>query len=68
MTSHFTDRPCAGPGLVSYRYKGPYGFVMIGAKDDDDALAEANRSLTGGVASPYQLQVWNGTRYVNCID
>jgi len=66
---HFTDRPCAAHGLKSYRYKGPFGFVMIGAIDDDDALREAQRSLTGGTPSPYALQVWDDTSaaYVNVI-
>jgi hypothetical protein len=42
---------------------------MIGAIDDDDALREAQRSLTGGTPSPYALQVWDDTSaaYVNVI-
>lgn len=38
------DRPLAAPGLVSYRYRGRYGWVMIGAKNHDDAMNEAKRS------------------------
>jgi hypothetical protein len=39
------DRPCAAEGLTSYRYRGEYGWIMIGAKDDADALHEASRSM-----------------------
>jgi hypothetical protein len=58
------NRPCAAPGLTSYRYLSPYNsWVMIGAKDPDDALREAMRSVTGPV-SPDRLQVWDGKTYV----
>lgn len=62
------DRPLAAPGLVSYRYPNPYGgFIMIGARDDADALKEAKRSLTSGSPpTPDLLEVWDQTanRYV----
>ncbi len=59
----FWNRPCAASGLTSYRYgNGPYGFVMIGAKDDQDALREACRSVSGHVY-PDRLERWNGTAY-----
>ena len=45
MDRPMTDRPLAVKGLVSYRYRGPFGWIMIGAKDDSDALNEARRSL-----------------------
>ncbi len=54
--------PLAAQGLVSYRYKGRYGWIMIGAKDDHDALREAVRSADGGVSSA-KLERWNGTEY-----
>lgn len=57
------DRPCAVAGLKSYRYRGRYGWVMIGAKDDADALNEARRSVGGDVAAD-NLQAWNGREYV----
>lgn len=60
---NITERPCAAPGLTSYRYKGLYGWIMIGAKDDLDALNEARRST--GAVTPDRLQVWNGAEYVN---
>lgn len=40
------DRPCATPGLTSYRYRGRYGWIMIGARDDRDAMREAARSTS----------------------
>lgn len=59
-----TNKPLAYKGLTSYRYKGNYGWIMIGAKDTKDALNEANRSLSHGKASVEKLQVWDGSQYV----
>jgi len=59
-----TDMPLAMAGLKSYRYRGRYGWIMIGAADDQDALREANRSLSSGQASVDNLQMHNGTEYV----
>ena len=53
------DRPCAAAGLVSYRYNGPFGFIMIGAMNIDDAMNEANRSLSGARAVMENLEIWN---------
>ena len=50
-----TERPCAAAGLTSYRY----GSIMIGATSTQDALNEADRSLTDGVASINRLEIWN---------
>jgi hypothetical protein len=55
----------AAAGFVSYRYKGPFGFVMIGATDDADALYQASRSLSSGLPDRANLQVWKGDRYEN---
>ena len=57
--NHF-DKPCAAAGLTSYRAKGRYGWIVIGAKDHADALREAKRSTD----NPTDLQVWDGTQYV----
>ena len=57
--THFTDRPCAAEGLVSYRYKGSFGFIMIGAMDHQDALNEAGRSLTASTPVIANLEIWN---------
>jgi hypothetical protein len=56
----YWERPCAAAGLISYRCRSPYGFVMIGAKDDDDAMKQALRSTS----KPEALERWNGAEYV----
>ena len=57
------DRPCASEGWISYRYRGRFGWIMIGAKDDQDALRESRRSspLGGDIAN---LEIWDGQKYV----
>lgn len=61
-----TDKACAVFPLLSYRYNGPYGFIMIGAKDDTDALNEAKRSLSNPtILNMSNLQKWNGKEYIN---
>lgn len=59
-----TDKPLAAEGFISYRYKGRYGWIMIGASDDDHALTEARRS-TDYAVDKENLQVWNGSEYVD---
>lgn len=59
------EKPLAVAGLTSYRYRGPYGYVMIGARDYQDALNEARRSLTEGDVTIENLQVWDGNQYVD---
>ena len=54
--------PMAAPGLLSYRYRGAHGWVMIGATDDADALREAQRSTPAPVTAD-RLQRWTGTEY-----
>lgn len=58
------NRPLAAYGLISYRYKGTFGWIMIGAKDHADALREAGRSTHAPIVAN-RLQVWNGAEYVN---
>lgn len=63
--TNICDKPLAAKGLVSYRYKSRFGWVMIGAKDDVDALNEAKRSVERPcVVSTENLQVWDGSAYV----
>ena len=57
------ERPLAAKGLTSYRYAGRYGPIMIGAKDNADAIREAGRS-TDDAIDPARLEVWDGQRYV----
>lgn len=55
------ERPCAAPGLKSYRFAHAFGFVMIGALDRGDAMSQARRSTD----RPGILQRWNGRQYVD---
>lgn len=57
-----SDKPLAAAGLTSYRYDGPYGWIMIGACDVVEALAEARRSTDGPVLRG-RLQVWRDGAY-----
>ena len=45
----------AAPGLDSYRYWGRYGWVMIGAKDAQDALNEAGNKLLQSTLNVHHL-------------
>jgi hypothetical protein len=56
------DKPMAAHGLTSYRYKGRFGWIMIGARDDQDALREAQRSTSDKVLIE-NLQIWGGESY-----
>lgn len=51
------DRACAALGFKSYRCRSPYGWIMIGATDDDDALREARRSHAGAKRTSLQRYV-----------
>ena len=53
------NSPCAAHGWTSYRYASRYGYIMIGATSTRDALVQADRSLTHGVASIDRLEIWN---------
>ena len=58
--NEFWNRPCAASPLISYRYRGQYGWIMIGAHDDEDAIREAQRSVYPGVAvDGDKLEVWS---------
>lgn len=58
----YWDRPCAAAGLQSYRYRGRFGYIMIGAMSDADALKEAARSTTDIKID--HLERWDGSKYV----
>ncbi len=57
-----TDKPLAIKGLTSYRYKGAFGWIMIGATSNLDALNEAARSSSVPVTID-NLQIWDGKQY-----
>ncbi len=59
---HLTNKPLAAKPFTSYRYPGRYGWIMIGAKDNADAMNEAGRS--GPYEDPSKLEMWNGTQYI----
>lgn len=48
---NLTDKPLAAAGLSNYRYAGRYGWIMIGANDNADALREARRSTDDEVTA-----------------
>ena len=58
---HLTDRPLAALGLISYRCKNRFGWTMIGARDDADALKEARRTWSGSRIE--DLERWDGKQY-----
>ena len=53
-------RPVAAEGLTSYRARGRFSWIMIGARDHAEAMNEARRSTP----DPRDLEVWDGTAYV----
>lgn len=57
LSESIEDRPLAATGLTSYRYRGRYGWIMIGAYDKADALNEASRSTTEKIEE-CKLQQW----------
>lgn len=61
---NITSKPLAMEGLLSYRCKGVFGWIMIGAKDHDDAMIQARRS--SAQAQRESLQIWDGRAYVTC--
>ena len=65
MTAPFQDRPLAAHGWISYRAKSPYGWIMIGAANDADALKEARRS--NETVQESDLQIWNGREYAPLV-
>ena len=60
------NRPLAASGLTSYRIKGPYGYIMIGARSTQEAMREAARSTRAPRRE--DLEVWGGDRYVPAHD
>jgi hypothetical protein len=57
------ERPVAAKGYTSYRYKGDYGYIMIGAHSIAGALSEAKRSISSPKSrdkvSVAWLDVWD---------
>ena len=58
-----SDIPCAPQGLTSYRYAGYYGWIMIAADCEADALKQAALS-TAYPIERNRLQIWDGMKYI----
>lgn len=63
---NLTDRPLACAPFTSYRCRGRYGWIMIGAMDTAGAFKEALRS--SAEAERASLEVWDGRAYVPVKD
>ena len=63
------DKPMASNGLISYRYRGRYGWIMIGASTDTDALAQAQLSTSDPASKVTndRLERWNGQHYIGVL-
>ena len=57
------NKPMAIKGLKSYRYRGRYGYIMIGATDTQDALREASRSTDSKITID-NLEAWDYSKYL----
>lgn len=58
------NKPLAAKGLKSYRYRLDFGWVMIGAINDSEALGQAYLSISPRAVSIDRLEVWEDGRYV----
>lgn len=61
-----SNHPMAIEGLITYRYRGRYGFIYIGASTDTEALIEAQRS-TEDTVTPDRLERFNGQHFVGVL-
>ena len=52
------NKPLAMPGFISYRYKGPFGWIMVAAHDAEGALREVSRSTDAKIECA-NLQIHN---------
>lgn len=62
------NKPLAMPGFISYRYKGPYGWIMAAAHDDDGALRQVARSTDAKIdKANLQIYDYEKKRYVDIM-
>ena len=62
------NRPLSANGLTSYRYKGPYGWIMIGAHDTEGALKEVARSTDAKIErANLQIYDYDQGQYVDIM-
>ena len=51
------EKPLAAGKLTSYRLRGRFGWIMLGATDHEHAIREAARSTTGYAPDRTKLDV-----------
>lgn len=63
LGSFMAGRSLADNGLISYRCRSSYGgWIMIGARDHEDAIKQAYLSKTD--CQREGLEIWDGSAYV----
>lgn len=59
------NMPLASEGFNSYRYKGVFGYIMIGANSTEDALSQAKLSFgSKSEACVDKLEIWDESKNV----
>ena len=62
------NKPLAMPGFISYRYKGPFGWIMAAAHDTEGALKEAARSTDAKIErANLQIYDYEKGKYIDII-
>lgn len=55
-------------GMNSYRYRGSYGYIMIAAKDINEALEKAQKRISRRKKVELsRLQIWINNEYHDII-
>jgi len=57
--SLWENKPMAAAPWISYRYKGRFSYIMIGAMSTEEALSEANRSLENPNSTVDNLEIYD---------
>ena len=65
MKTSLYDKPLASNPFDSYRYRGRYGYIAIGALSILEAISEAKRSTDN--VDIRNLEKWNGSEWVSCF-
>ena len=62
------NKPLAMPGFISYRYRGPFGWIMASAHDTEGALREVARSTDAKIdKSNLQIYDYEKKQYVDIM-
>ena len=62
------NKPLAMPGFISYRYRGPFGWIMASAHDTEGALREVARSRDATIdKSNLQIYDYEKKQYVDIM-